>query len=54
MDQVLVMDPRTKKEIKRFANDVGISIEKAKYIEWMREQYLFWEHDYINELPETE
>lgn len=34
-------------EILEFAKAVGISEERARYVESMRDRYLGWEHDYV-------
>lgn len=36
-------------DIKRFSEKVGISVERARYIESLRGRYLAWEHDYVKD-----
>jgi hypothetical protein len=43
----VIVVPNDDAEIKKFAEAVGISLERAKYIESMRPTYLAYEHDYI-------
>lgn len=47
MDKVLMVEPHTELAVLDFAKKLGITKEKAHYIENMRERYLIWEHDYL-------
>lgn len=41
--------PNSRWKTKNFAKKVGITYEQAKFIEFMRDRYITWEHDYIKE-----
>jgi hypothetical protein len=43
--------PNDDEDIQKFAEALGISVERAKYIEAMRPVYLAWEHDYLKTPP---
>lgn len=47
MTKVLIIEPNKEKDIINFAESMGISIEKAKFIDYMRSHYITWEYDYI-------
>lgn len=43
---VAVVEPHTEIEVSKLAEDLGISIERARFIETMREFYILHEYDY--------
>jgi hypothetical protein len=44
--------PNDEETIQKFAEDLGISLDRARYIESMRATFMAWEHDYLKETPE--
>lgn len=42
----LIVESHTETEIEDFSHDVSISIERARYIEAMRQRFLADEHNY--------
>lgn len=47
MSKVVIVEPNNARRIAKFAETLGISIEKAKFIEHMRAHYIAWEYDYV-------
>lgn len=52
MKSSVVVVPNDEAEVKKFAEALGISIERARYIDSMRATYLAWEHDYLKATPQ--
>ena len=42
-----IVKPNSKYKIRKFANQMGISLNHAKFVEYMRDSYVAWEHDYV-------
>ncbi len=47
MGEFQLLDPHRADEIVKFSKALGISKERAAYIDSMRDHYMLWEHDYI-------
>ena len=54
MEKVLLMESKTRKQTKEFAEALGITRERAAYINSMKEIFICWEHDYIKNTPEVD
>ena len=44
--KALVVEPHTETEIVQISEDLGITIERARFIERMREHFILNEYDY--------
>lgn len=42
-----IVTPHTEEEIVKFSEIAGISLKHARYIEYMRDTYIQWEHEYV-------
>lgn len=54
MQSVLGIERHTEVDVVEFSEKIGITLERARYIENMRENYILWEHDYLKECPEMD
>lgn len=54
MKKILFFEPHTETEVVHFSEEVNIPLERARYIENMRETYITWEHDYRRTLKEKQ
>ncbi len=44
-----IVKPNSKYKIRKFANQLGIDLNHAKFVEYMRNSYVAWEHDYVKQ-----